>query len=228
MVQMRVQKFLSEQGAASRRQAEQWIRAGQVSLNGRVAKLGDKMDPEKDVVKIFGKIIKPEAKKIYLALNKPKGYVVSKHDPQRRRTVFQLLPKELRTKVWNVGRLDYDTEGLLLMTNDGELTQQLSHPKYEHDKEYEVTTNLPPTESQLDQLRQGVEIATGTTYPAKIKLRNGKVLLTIHEGKKRQVRRMFAAIDLEVKNLKRIRLNKFKLPDIAPGHYVEITKSDII
>jgi len=225
---IRLQKFLSERGVASRRRAEQFIESGQVQINGKTAKLGDKVDPEKDTVKVYGKTVKPEAAKLYIALNKPKGYVVSKRDPRHRKTVFQLLPEDLRTKVWNVGRLDYDTEGLLILTNDGELTQALSHPKYEHDKEYEVTTNLPPTEGQLENLRQGVEIATGLTYPAKLKTRGGKVLLTIHEGKKRQVRRMFNAVGLEVKNLKRIRVNKLKLPAVPPGQYVEVTKAEII
>src|SRR3989344_4529621 len=160
-MQIRVQKFLSEQGAASRRKAEDFIKSGQVSINGHRAKLGDKVDPETDEVKVYGKIIKKGDTKIYLALNKPKGYMVSKRDPQGRKTIFKLLPEELRTKVWNVGRLDFDTEGLLILTNDGDLTQQLAHPSYEHDKEYEVAVSEPLTESQLDQLRQGVEIATG-------------------------------------------------------------------
>src|SRR3954471_2229119 len=115
----RVQKFISEAGVASRRKAEEFIRSGQVSINGHRAKLGDKVDPEKDEVKVYGKLVKPSGKKIYLALNKPKGYVVSKSDPQGRKTIFSLLPEELRGKVWNVGRLDYDTEGLLVLTNDG-------------------------------------------------------------------------------------------------------------
>lgn len=225
---IRLQKFLSERGISSRRQAETLIQAGQVTINNQLARLGDKVDPAKDAIKVRGKLIQRETEKVYLALNKPKGYVVSKHDPQRRKTIFQLLPSELRTKVWNVGRLDFDTEGLLLLTNDGELTQQLSHPKYEHDKEYEVTTDVIPTDSQLSKLRGGVEIATGTTYPAKVKIRNGKILLTIHEGKKRQVRRMFAALGLTVKNLKRVRVNKLKLPDIPVGEYAIINKQDII
>jgi 23S rRNA pseudouridine2605 synthase len=229
MPQIRVQKFLSEQGIASRRKAEEFIESKQVQINGRTAKLGDKVNPEKDVVKVYGKVIKPQEQKIYLALNKPKGYVVSKRDPQGRKTVFQLLPEDLRTKIWNVGRLDYDTEGLLIMTNDGDLTQQLSHPKYEHDKEYEVTTNMEPKESQLDQLRQGVEIATGLTYPAKVKLRHNKIYITIHEGKKRQIRRMFDAVGLDVKNLKRVRINNLRLsPDLAPGEYQLINKDEII
>lgn len=228
----RVQKFLSEQGIASRRKAEEFIKSGQVSINGRKAKLGDKVDPENDEVKVYGKLVKAKgekrAKKIYIVLNKPKGVVVSKRDPQGRKTVFSLLPEEIRTKVHNVGRLDYDTEGLLILTNDGDLTQELSHPKYEHDKEYEVITDFVPKPAQLERLRDGVELTTGITSPATVKQRSGKVYITVHEGKKRQVRRMFTAVGLGVHNLKRIRVNKLKLPDIAPGEYIEVQKSDII
>jgi pseudouridine synthase len=225
----RVQKFLSSAGAASRRQAEEFIKSGQVFINGRKAKLGDKVDPTIDIVKVYGKIIKPADEKIYIALNKPKGVVVSKSDPKHRKTVFDLLPEDLRSKVWNVGRLDYDTEGLLILTNDGDLTQALAHPSFEHDKEYEVTTQEVPEESQLDKLRTGVEIATGTTYPAQAKMRGGKVRVIIHEGKKRQIRRMFDAVGLTVKNLKRIRVNKLPLPLGLPvGQYKLVKKEDIL
>lgn len=225
----RVQKFISEAGVASRRKAEEFIVSGQVLINGRKAKLGDKVDPEVDVVKVYGKIVKPAAEKIYLILNKPKGVVVSKTDPRGRKTVFDLLPQEMRTKVWNVGRLDFDTEGLLILTNDGELTQALAHPKYEHDKEYEVATQEMPTDSQLEHLRTGVEISTGVTYPAKVKTKSGKVFITIHEGKKRQVRRMFDGVGLTVSNLKRVRINKLLLPaDLALGAYRLIKKEDIL
>jgi pseudouridine synthase len=228
-MQERVQKFISSAGAASRRKAEEFIKSGQVLINGKKAKLGDKVDPQKDVVKVYGKVIKPAADKIYLMVNKPKGVVVSKSDPRHRKTVFDLLPEDLRGKVWNVGRLDYDTEGLLVMTNDGGLTQQLAHPSFEHDKEYEVATQEVPDESQLDKLRTGVDIATGTTYPAKVKTKGGKVYIIIHEGKKRQIRRMFDGVGLTVSNLKRIRINKLHLPaDLAPGQYRKIKKEDIL
>lgn len=250
-MQERVQKFISSAGIASRRKAEEFIKSGQVFINGKKAKLGDKVDPEKDTVKVYGKIIKPAEQKIYVMLNKPKGVVVSKSDPGHRKTVFELLPEELRTKVWNIGRLDYDTEGLLILTNDGELTQALAHPKYEHEKEYEVITQEMPTESQLEHLRQGVEIATGLTWPTKVKfiyphpsrleaghlLPKGegknvyapKVRITLHEGKKRQVRRMFSTVGLTVANLKRIRINKLTLPaDLPAGRYRLIQKSDIL
>ncbi len=228
-MQERVQKFLSSAGVASRRKAEEFIASGQVLINGRKARLGDKVDPEKDMVKVYGKIVKPAENKIYIALNKPAGVVVSKKDPKRRKTVFDLLPAELRSKVWNIGRLDFDTEGLIILTNDGDLTQQLAHPKYEHDKEYEVTTQERPDDSQLEKLREGVEIATGTTYPAQIKTRDGKVRIIIHEGKKRQVRRMFSAVGLTVTNLKRLRINKLQLPkDLPAGQYREIKKEEIL
>lgn len=228
-MQERVQKFLSEAGVASRRKAEEFIKSGQVFINGHKAKLGDKMDADKDVVKVYGKIIKPAQKKIYIALNKPRGVVVSKSDPQHRKTVFDLLPENIRSKVWNVGRLDFDTEGLIILTNDGSLTQELSHPKYEHQKEYEVSVQEEVLDSQLEKLREGVEIATGTTYPAKVKTRNNKIYITIHEGKKRQVRRMFDAVGLTVTNLKRVRINKLELPKtLAAGQYTEIKKSDIL
>lgn len=231
-MQERIQKFLSEQGIASRRKAEEFIKSGQVSVNGHRAKLGDKVDPQVDEVKVYGKLVnKPGQKlerKIYIALNKPKGVVVSKRDPNGRKTVFSLLPDSLRTKVHNIGRLDYDTEGLLILTNDGDLTQQLAHPKYEHDKEYEVIPDADPKPQQLEKLRTGVELPTGMTHPAKVKQRSGKVYIIVHEGKKRQIRRMFNAVGLGVVNLKRIRINKFTLPDIPVGEYVEIKKSDIL
>lgn len=225
----RVQKFISSSGIASRRKAEEFIKSGQVQINGKTAKLGDKVNPETDVVKVYGKLVKASEQKIYIMMNKPKGTVVSKKDPRHRKTVFGLLPENLRDKVWNIGRLDYETEGLLILTNDGDLTQALAHPSFEHEKEYEITTQEEPSDSQLDKLRQGVEISTGLTSEAKIKIRGGKVYMTIHEGKKRQVRRMFDAVGLSVLNLKRVRLGNLKLPaDLAPGQYREIKKEDIL
>jgi pseudouridine synthase len=225
----RVQKFISGAGVASRRKAEEFVKSGQVLINGRKAKLGDKVDPSKDIVRVYGKLVSAPMDKIYIALNKPKGYVVSKKDPRHRKTVFELLPEDFRSKVWNVGRLDFDTEGLLILTNDGELTQKLAHPSFEHDKEYEVITSQEPDESQLEKLRSGVEIASGLTYPAKIRANNTLVRITIHEGKKRQIRRMFEAVGLDVKSLKRIRVNKFVLPkDLSVGQFKFIKKEEIL
>lgn len=228
-MQERVQKYISRSGIASRRKAEEFIKSGQVTVNGKQIKLGDKLDPETDVVKVYGKLVEPAEKKIYLAMNKPKGVMVSKKDPRGRKTVFNLLPEEYKTKVWNVGRLDFGTEGLLVLTNDGELTQELSHPKYEHEKEYEVTTYEQPEEYQLEKLREGIDLPTGMTSPAKIKLKHGKVYATIHEGKKHQIKRMFAAVGLSVTGLKRIRMNKLVLPaNLPPGNFKLVKKEEII
>lgn len=225
----RVQKYISEAGVASRRKAEEFIKSGQVSINGRRAKLGDKVNPDTDEVKIYGKLVKPRGDKIYIAMNKPRGVVVSKRDPQGRKTVFSLLPEEIRGLVHNVGRLDYETEGLLILTNDGDLTEQLAHPKYEHEKEYEVITDVIPKPGQLEHLKSGVDLPTGLTSEAKIKVRSGKVYITIHEGKKRQVRRMFSAVGLGVINLRRVRINKYTMPaSLSAGAFVHIKKSDIL
>ncbi len=225
----RVQKYISQAGFASRRKAEEFIKSGQVSINGKRAKLGNKVNPEKDIVTVYGKTVPKPEEKIYIALNKPVGYVVSRRDPRGRKTVFQLLPEELRSKVWNIGRLDFETEGLLIFTNDGELTQELAHPKYEHDKEYKVTVEEEPTPHQLEHLREGVEIATGLTYPAKVKAKGTTINIILHEGKKRQIRRMLDAVGLSIKKLERIRVNKLKLPeDLKSGQFIHIQKVDIL
>jgi 23S rRNA pseudouridine2605 synthase len=229
MAEERLQKFLSNAGIASRRRAETLISAAKVTVNGKTAKLGDKVDPEVDEVKVEGKVIKPETTFYYIAVNKPKGYITSRFDPQKRKTVYTFLPKDLQSKVWNVGRLDIYTEGLILFTNDGELTQQLAHPSFEHDKEYEVVLNKQIDEKSLDKLRKGIEIGEhDMTSPAKIKNKGDKIFMTIHEGKKRQIRRMFQKVGYKVANLKRIRMNKLKLDDLPLGKYKFVTKEDII
>lgn len=230
MAEQRLQKFLSNAGIASRRRAEDLIIKGFVKINGRRARLGDKVDPQKDIVEFQGRTIKPEAEFFYIAANKPKGYISSRFDSMARKSVYDLIPADLRQKVWTVGRLDYNTEGLILFTNDGELTQALAHPKYEHDKEYEVVVSKEFTDSQLDRLRKGVPIGDRgeVTAPAKVKIRNDKIYMTIHEGKKRQIRRMFEAVGLKVANLKRVRINKLNIGSIPLGKYALVQRSDII
>lgn len=228
-MQERLQKFLSNAGIASRRRAETLIEQGLIKVNGNVAKIGDKVDPEKDEVFYNGKVIKPETEFYYIALNKPKGYISSRFDPQKRKSVYGFLPKELQNKVWSVGRLDVYTEGLILFTNDGDLTQRLAHPSFEHDKEYEVVLNRPITESDLDKVRQGVEIGENEmTGQAKARSKDGKIYLTIHEGKKRQIRRIFEKLGYKVSNLKRIRINKLLLEGIPLGKYKFVKKEDVI
>ncbi len=226
----RLQKFISQSGMASRRKAEKFIRSGQVLVNGKKAKLGKKVNPEKDIVKIYGKVVKPSNnEKIYIMLNKPKNCVVTKTDPQGRNTIYKLLPKELGDKIWNIGRLDYKTEGLIVLTNDGDLTNRLTHPSFEHEKEYKVETSKEPSEGKLQKLEKGIKLDSFTTAPAKVDYRNKKLYITIHEGKKHQIRRMLSAICLDAVNLKRIRVGKLKLPaNLPPGKYKEIKKEEII
>ena len=162
-------------------------------------------------------------------LNKPKGYVVTKSDPLNRKTIFSLVPKELGSKLWNVGRLDSDTEGLMILTNDGDLTQELSHPKNEHEKEYEAIVQETPSQHQLERLMDGVEIDSGTTYPAEATANGNTVSITIHEGKNRQIRKMFEKVGLTILNLRRIRINKLVMPRNLPvGQFKEIKKQNII
>ena len=225
----RLQKFLSNAGVASRRRAETLIEAGKITVNGKVAKIGDKVNSDTDEIRYSGERIRREEQLYYIAANKPKTYISSRRDPEGRKSVYSLIPKELQSKVWTVGRLDFYTEGLVLFTNDGELTQQLAHPKFEHDKEYEVVLNKGYTEAQLSQIRNGVKIGDGhETYPAKVRVRDGKIYITIHEGKKRQIRRMFEAVDLKVANLKRIRLNKLELGNLQLGQFKFVKREDII
>ncbi len=238
MPEDRLQKFLSNAGVASRRRAEALIKKGFVKINGRIAAIGDKVNAEKDVVLYNGKRVAPVCELFYIALNKPRGYISSRRDPQKRRSVYDLLPQNLRDKVWSIGRLDFNTEGLIVFTNDGDLTQKVAHPKFEHDKEYEVVLSKPIGDAELNRLRRGVEIGESVlTSPAKLKVRTGRgaegqsgqyILMTIHEGKKRQIRRMFEAIGFKVKNLKRIRMNKLALGDLPPGKHKFVRKEDII
>lgn len=224
-----MQKFLSGAGVASRRSAEVLITSGKVKVNGKtVTQLGSKIDPARDNVEVSGKKIKPLQKFIYLAFNKPKRYMTTRFDPERRKTVYDLLPADLRTKVWSVGRLDFHTEGLLLFTNDGELTQKLTHPASEHEKEYEVILDKEISVGKLEKIQSGVFLDGKKTSPAKARVNGNTVYLTIHEGWKRQIRRMFSVLGYTVRNLKRIRVGKFKLGNLELGQYQLIDKKEII
>src|SRR3989344_2123206 len=186
-MQERLQKYISQAGIASRRHAEELIVAGKVKVNGKlIRELGTKIDPAKDKVEVNGKKIGLQ-KLIYLILNKPKRYMTTRHDPERRKTVYELLPAELRNVVWPIGRLDFNTEGLLIFTNDGELTQTLAHPSREHDKEYEVILDKPISEGRLQKLREGMMIEGKKTAPAQVRVDGSKIFITIHEGWNRQV-----------------------------------------
>lgn len=224
----RLQKYISQAGIASRRHAEELILAGKVKVNGGVVRvLGTKIDPDKDKVLVDGKKIKSQ-KLIYLVLNKPKRYMTTRHDPGRRKTVFDLIPEELRTVVWPVGRLDFNTEGLLILTNDGELTQTLAHPSKEHDKEYEAIIDKELSAGRIEKLRTGVILDGRKTSPAEVRANGTTVYITIHEGWNRQIRKMFSVLGYTVRNLRRIRIGKLKLNNLPVGKYQVVDRKDII
>lgn len=225
----RLQKFLSSAGVASRRHAEELMLAGRVKVNGKIARtLGLKVDPQKDKVEVDGKPVRLPETRIYLALNKPKRYLTTRHDPRKRRTVYELLPEEYRNKVWPIGRLDFNTEGLLIFTNDGDLTQALTHPSKEHEKEYEVILDHEISEGKLAKITGGMTLDGEMTAPAKARVEGTTVYLAIHEGKYRQIRRMFSALGLSVRNLKRIRIGKLKVGNLALGAFRKIDPGEVL
>jgi len=226
----RLQKVIAHAGIASRRKAEELILSGNVQVNGKVVtELGIKVDPAKDIIRVNGKEVAIEEKKITILLNKPTKVITSMTDPQGRTTVIDLL--DLKQRVYPVGRLDYDTEGLLLLTNDGELANRLMHPSYEIDKTYEVIIKGIPADSQLDRLRKGIRLEDGITSPAIVKRleqknHQTKIHITIHEGRNRQVRKMFEAIHFPVIRLKRIRYGFLTLKGVLPGNYRLLTEEE--
>lgn len=224
----RLQKYISGAGVASRRRAEELILQGLVKVNGKVVReLGVKVDSEHDVVMVEGKKIAKQ-KFFYLMMNKPKRYITTRHDPKGRKTVFDLIPANLRNVVWPVGRLDYNTEGLLIMTNDGELTQLLTHPSKEHEKEYMVELDREISEGKLEKIRTGVLLDERKTSPAQATAAGKIIRMIIREGWNRQIRRMFAVIGLSVQHLKRVRVGKLRIKDLQLGEYREISKKDIV
>src|SRR3954464_9860318 len=198
----RLQKYISQAGIASRRHAEELIVAGKVKVNGKIVKeLGTKVDPDRDRVEVDHQKIQVQ-KLVYLIMNKPKRYLTTRSDPRARKTVYDLLPANLKNVVWPIGRLDFLTEGLLIFTNDGELTQLLAHPSKEHDKEYEVIIDKDISEGRIQKLREGMVIEGRKTAPAQVHVDGKTVHITIHEGWNRQVRKMFAAFGFTVRSLK--------------------------
>lgn len=228
----RLQKYLAHAGIGSRRSCEELIVQGKVKVNGQViTALGTKIDPHKDVVQINGKTVQKKERKVYIVLNKPTGYVTTSKDPQGRPTVLDLI-KEKDTRIYPVGRLDFETEGLLLLTNDGELAYRLTHPKYKVKKVYHVLVKGVPEEKSLQILRKGVLLDDGMTQPAEVKvLKRGNntalLELTIHEGKNRQVRRMCEAIKHPVIKLKRIKVGFLTLGSLPKGKYRELSVQEI-
>ena len=228
----RLQKILSNAGVASRRAAEEMIRAGRVSVDGAVVtELGSKYDAAHRVIAVDGNRIQPEEKRFYILLNKPRGYLSTVRDDRGRKTVLDLLP-DLPARLYPVGRLDADTEGLLLITNDGALTQGLLHPRYEIDKVYHAEVVGEVTAEGLEQLRRGILLEDGRTAPARLRVlrvEDGHTVVEtiIHEGRNRQVRRMFAAIGCRVVALRRVRFARLTLRGLACGAYRHLTAEEI-
>lgn len=227
---MRINKFLAEAGVASRRQCDQLIKDGAVKVNGRVCDLGYDVN-EGDSVVVNGKRINNEVKKEYYIMNKPKGYVCTVSDDKGRKTVMELLPKRVG-RVFPVGRLDYATEGLLLFTNDGELSFRLTHPKNEVPKTYVAKIEGVVTESELDKLRAGVIIEGKKTNKCSARITDAtkeytKVSITITEGRNRQVRKMFEVIGKEVVLLKRIKIGDLSIRGLDRGECRSLTKQEI-
>lgn len=220
----RLQKIISAAGITSRRAAEELILSGRVAVNGIViTELGSKADPYQDLITLDGQPIKPAEKKYYLLLHKPAGYVTSLKDPQGRQLVTELL-KDVDTRVFPVGRLDYNSEGLLLMTNDGAWANRLMHPRHQVDKEYHVRVRGKIDPQQIKKLAAGVELEDGMTAKANVRLlksdqQNDWLSISIHEGRNRQVRRMCAAVGLSVVRLRRIRYGNLTLGGLQPGQY---------
>jgi 23S rRNA pseudouridine2605 synthase len=219
---IRLNKYIAAAGVASRRQADLLIQQGRVSVNGNTAaELGIRIDPYRDLVMVDGRPIVSQSGFVYLILHKPPGYLTTVRDPFGRPTVMELLP-ELKTRVYPVGRLDYDTSGLLFLTNDGEMALALSHPRHLVEKVYLATVSGIPTEDKLVKLASGILLEDGMTAPAKIainSLKNGNAIveLIIREGRKRQVKRMMQSIGHPVLELRRIALGPLQLGGLAPG-----------
>ena len=226
---IRLQKFFTDSGTLSRRAAEAEISAGKVRVNGAVAKLGDKVDPDIDVVEYNGKRIRPRDGRAhrYLMLNKPRGYVTTLKDEKGRRTVTSLL-RGVGTRLYPVGRLDMDSEGLLLMTDDGEFANHLTHPRHEIPKIYHVTVSPAPSNEQLEVLASPMILDGYTLLPIGVRvLEADRLELTLHEGRNRQIRRMCDAVGLRVLDLQRVAIGKLKLGDLPLGKWRELTEDEM-
>jgi 23S rRNA pseudouridine2605 synthase len=235
----RLQKIISAAGVASRRLAEELIAQGRVEVNGTVVReLGTKADPDRDEIKVDGRRIREQKRKRYILLYKPRGYVTTRSDPQGRPTVMDLL-KSVKEYVYPVGRLDYDSEGLLLLTNDGELAARLMHPSHEIEKVYEARVRGVPAPEDLERLAKGVVLDGRRTAPATIRAADRPVKTTasgaeqtfvevvLHEGRQRQVRRMFELIGHPVSRLRRVRIGPIADEQIPIGHWRELDEQEL-
>lgn len=230
---VRLQKYIAMSGKASRRAAETMIESGRVQVNGeKITQLGTKVEIGADKVSLDGKIIKPEVKKYYIMLNKPEGFVSTVNDQFDRPTVIDLIGEEIKSRVFPVGRLDYDTKGLLLLTNDGDFTYAVTHPKFHMDKTYIVTIKGGISVRGLRALRSGVTIDDYKTSPAEVEMLSAEkgitvLRVTIHEGRNRQVRKMMEAVGCSVSELKRISIGNVELGNLPEGRWRYLTSHEI-
>ena len=230
---VRLQKFMAEQGIASRRKSEELIAQGKVKVNGHPAQLGDKINPYKDLVTVRGEKITfvKKRKMVYIMLHKPRGYVTTVSDERGRKTVMDLIP-DIKERVYPVGRLDRDSEGLLILTNDGVFTNCMTHPSHEYSKVYRVTVRPGVNDEILNNLRTGIELDGKKTAPAEVTVltqEEGRVVLEfiIHEGRNREIRRMCESQGLEVARLKRTAIGSLKLGMLGQGKYRELSEQEV-
>jgi 23S rRNA pseudouridine2605 synthase len=226
---MRLNKYIASCGVTSRRGAEQLVLDNKVTLNGKpVKELGTQVDEHKDCVRISGQVIKLQFRKIYIILNKPKGYITTANDERGRKTVFDLV--KINSRVFPVGRLDAGSEGLLLLTNDGDLANRLLHPKYKMKKKYRAKLNKPFNPDDFDNFKNGIELEDGLTAPSRAAFYSDdptRIEVIIHEGKNRQVRRMFEAIGYEIRALKRVQFGPLYLNKVARGKWRHLEKKEV-
>ncbi len=228
---MRLNKYIAAAGICSRRKADELIAAGNVKLNGAVVRQMGIVVEDGDRVTVNGKLIEPAQSKVYVVLNKPLGYITTMEDDKGRATVAELVD-DIPERLFPVGRLDYNTTGLLIMTNDGQLTYSLTHPKHEVWKTYVATVAGVLSDQKIAKLRKGVDIGGFVTSPARVKVikqmpRHAVVEIQIHEGKNRQVRKMFSAVGNKVQTLERTAIGDVRLGRLMSGHYRKLTKEEI-
>lgn len=228
---IRLQKFLSEAGVASRRKAEEMIRNGSVKVNGVTAQIGDSVDPKRDTVTVKGKKIRKESNMRYILLNKPRGYVTTTDDELGRKCVLELV-RDVKERVYPVGRLDRVSEGALILTNDGAFANAMMHPSRHVPKTYKVTVRPDITAEKIDLLSRGIELDGRITAPADvwvISRDEGRAVLEIvlYEGRNRQIRRMCEAVDLEVARLRRVSIGSVKLGMLQTGEWRDLTPAEV-
>ncbi|MBQ1202370.1 MAG: rRNA pseudouridine synthase [Loktanella sp.] len=231
MAMVRLQKILSERGVASRRKAEELIAQGHVKVNGRVASLGDKADDRRDIIHVRGKRLAAAAPSVYIALHKPRGYITTMQDEKGRKCVEELV-RRVGTTVFPVGRLDRDSEGLLLLTNDGDFAQAVTHPSTHIPKQYRVTLRSPMTEEQRLQFEEGMMLDGRRTAPAQVHIVSSEaqrcvVEITLYEGRNRQIRRMCEMLGLEVARLRRFAVGKVRLGMLPVGNWRYLSPDEV-